>query len=138
MKLIKVVCLALMLSACGKKEAVVDPELSEYAMRFEREMGVTTEGINMGFGSLKSPSVGLCSIKNGEVRITIDRAFWDTIGEEQREHLMYHELGHCAMGLDHDNSIMGNNCPKSMMYPYLFVNCYLNHRDYYISELRSK
>lgn len=138
MKLIKIVLFALALSSCGKKPIIVDPELLEYAVRFERDMGVSTDDINMVFGKLEGSKVGLCSIKNGVVKITVDKEYWATIPELQREALMYHELGHCAMGLEHDEAKIENGCPRSVMFPYLFVNCYNSFRDYYISELRRK
>lgn len=138
MKLIKIAVLALALSSCGKKPVIVDAELLEYAMRFEQDMGVSTAGINMVFGELEGSKVGLCSIKNGEVKITVDKEYWATIAEPQRESLMYHELGHCAMGLGHDEAKNDNGCPRSIMFPYLFVSCYNSFRDYYISELRDK
>ncbi len=66
-----------------------------------------------------------------------------------KEALIFHELGHCILGRDHDNSLLPNGDPKSMMVenniiiysPCVYAiggntDCnFTFKRDYYISEL---
>ena len=37
--------------------------------------------------------------------------------DKQLETLIFHELGHCILGRDHDISLLPNGDPKSIMYP---------------------
>src|SRR6185503_9958619 len=37
--------------------------------------------------------------------------------EVQLEALIFHELGHCILGRQHDNSLMPKGDPKTIMYP---------------------
>ena len=67
--------------------------------------------------------------------------------DTQLEALIFHELGHCILGRQHDNSLMPKGDPKSIMYPdnitlyspcvYSIGNpCDLTYRrPYYIDEL---
>lgn len=36
---------------------------------------------------------------------------------QEREALFFHELGHCILGRDHDNNLLPNGDPKSLMFP---------------------
>lgn len=117
---------------------IIDQELAAYAYRFEEEIGVSADGISLGFGDLDGYVVGTCSIGSSGRKITIDREFWDRIEEHVKEELMYHELGHCAMYLDHDESIADSGCPVSVMYPYVLDYCYLHHADEYKQDLRGR
>lgn len=128
--------------ACGqgfeKDPAIVDAELLPYSKRFEQEIGVSTTDISIVFDNLDDDTVGLCIIRPGGNKIIIDLKFWQKSKAHIREEVMYHELGHCAMGLDHDKSVFNNNCPKSIMYPYVMDSCYLDYPNFYKEELRSK
>jgi len=65
----------------------------------------------------------------------------------QLEALIFHELGHCILGRDHDTSLLPKGYPKTMMYPndialyspcvYVFGDSCnkLYRRPYYIDEL---
>jgi hypothetical protein len=67
--------------------------------------------------------------------------------DEQLEALIFHEMGHCILGRDHDISLLPKGYPKSMMYPddiTLYSPCVyvigdscnkLYRRSYYIDEL---
>lgn len=66
-----------------------------------------------------------------------------------KEALIFHELGHCILGRDHDNALLPNGDPKSMMIENnisIYTPCvyaiggdnscnFVFKRDYYISEL---
>ena len=66
---------------------------------------------------------------------------------QQLETLFFHEMGHCILGRQHDNSIMPKGYPRSIMYPNdisLYSPCVyqtgdscnkLYRRTYYIDEL---
>lgn len=134
------------LSGCGqeqaKEPAIVDEALASYLVKFELDVGASTKDIDVVFGALDGDVVGVCyAWTDGKRKIVIDKEYWDLEREEQKEELIFHELGHCAMGLDHDEgvSLVGTiYCPTSIMYPYTFDYCYERYRDYYISELKNK
>lgn len=121
-------------TSCGQKPShynvVVEMELEQYARSFELDMGVNVTHISIRFGSLSGSTVGLCtSWSNGDREIIIDFEFWDYLSEDAREQLMYHELGHCAMDLIHDATIIldpntNSDIEASIMNPYFFGNDY--------------
>jgi hypothetical protein len=65
----------------------------------------------------------------------------------QLETVIFHELGHCILGREHDNTLMPKGDPRSIMYPAgiaLYSPCvyplgspcdFLYRRPYYIDEL---
>jgi hypothetical protein len=65
----------------------------------------------------------------------------------QLETLIFHEMGHCILGREHDTSLLPNRNAKSIMYPgdiLLYAPCaypiadtcnQLYKRDYYLNEL---
>src|SRR5262249_422047 len=67
--------------------------------------------------------------------------------DAELETLIFHELGHCVLGRGHDNELMPNHDPRSIMIPdnlnlyspcaYPIVGCTNNSfkRSYYIDEL---
>lgn len=68
-------------------------------------------------------TVGVCiwyeQIQNNRVvsfrsNIVIDKDYFDSVGEIRKKWLMFHELGHCMLNLDHDDvhcSIMKDHMP---------------------------
>jgi hypothetical protein len=129
----------LALVACGKQEPiVVDTILASYFDRFVRDVGASVQGISGSFGTITLPAVAYCTISTDGRSITVDRTFWNKSSENQREELIYHELGHCALNRDHDSSMQQNSfCPYTIMYPYSFGDseCYANEKPYYFHEL---
>ena len=73
--------------------------------------------------------------------IVIDEDYWSTADLYDKESLLFHELGHCVYGLDHDSaqfgSLMEGYRPKSLMYPWTFYQ-YKYYRDEYLKELFTK
>lgn len=67
--------------------------------------------------------------------------------DTQLETLIFHELGHCILGRNHDMSLLPKGDPKSIMYPdniELYSPCvyaiggpcdFLYRRSYYVDEL---
>lgn len=51
---------------------------------------------------------GVCySFSDGKREITIRETAWNLMSEYSRKHLIYHELGHCALNLEHDDTMYG-------------------------------
>jgi hypothetical protein len=69
------------------------------------------------------------------------------LNDAQLETMIFHELGHCILGRQHDNSLMPNGDPRSIMYPAsinlyspcvypIGTPCDMSYkRGYYLDEL---
>jgi hypothetical protein len=72
--------------------------------------------------------------------IKISQQNWSSLQLQARKSLLYHELGHCVLWLDHDDSwittSLGDSIPRSLMYTsgdYSIAE--LKYWSYYINEL---
>jgi hypothetical protein len=69
-------------------------------------------------------------------KIKIDRESFEAASAIQKEIVIFHELGHCALNRAHDDDLLDSGAPKSMMtsggsiYGY-----YQTNREYYLDEL---
>ena len=147
----------------------IDKELKPYADKFIKASKGKVKKINnhVVFDRLaysnpkdKDKTVGLC---NYFLRtISIDRYFWSTLSELEKESLMFHEFGHCTLmrghtakketkdtkityylekaafylGILESRGYMADGCPASQMHPWTIDRqCLQHHYDYYIDEL---
>jgi hypothetical protein len=111
----------------------IDSAFNKHVSKFERYYEKKVE-VGINFGDIED-SVGLCYLLTGNIEI--DKEYWDRQDEAAREELIFHELGHCVMGKEHNEKMIGD-CPASIMYPYIMPDCYTRHREYYIKELFDK
>lgn len=90
---------------------------------------------------------GLCQYYGQNDRrniIYINRAWWEQAGFYSRQQLMFHELGHCVLGLKHKQGLtpLGEyvNAPASIMYavPFGEYGVYQENLQYYWNELNSE
>lgn len=115
-------------------------ELLTYVEKFERLYGINVT-VPVNFKDIEHGRAGVCYLwSSGYAEIEIDPDFWQTFTEEQREQLVFHELGHCVFKRQHDNTTT-DNCPTSVMRSYMFntleiYQCYLPRYEYYIDELQ--
>jgi hypothetical protein len=126
--------------ACSTKYPRLDfdPEFYPYIESFNEEVGVFDNGI-LVFEHLPSPKVGLC-YQTRVPLIKIDPTYWSKSTRPGRESVLWHEIGH-ALNLDHDNSILANGCPNSLMSPIMSVKlkeCFVTSRQHYVNDLRGK
>lgn len=135
----------------GKKKApkgYTDPVFVEYIDKFNNEFNVIVNHIPIYFDELEeySPAVGACfKWSSGERQIKIKKSTWENFTKEQKEVLVYHELGHCFFERGHNNGILFMNnyhCPESIMRYLLFSkytidNCYNFDYNYYQQELQN-
>lgn len=110
-----------------------------YYLAFVLETGRPTDNLVITFGDT-SPggptAVGFCRMGGYTPRVTIDKTFWDKSNEDMRYELIYHELGHCILGREHNNAVLVNHRPASIMNSHLFnPNIIKQNHDYYIREL---
>src|SRR5690606_5162811 len=64
---------------------------------------------------------GVCYIYSDNSReIIIRKRWWDAVNVDDRESLIYHELGHCKLDREHDNATE-QNVKLSMMNQYIVL-----------------
>ena len=109
-----------------------DEELRNLALKFEAVCNVSTQHIDMKLTfdfTLQARQVGQCiRWEDGRRLIEIDYNYWWHVDTNTRHWLVYHELGHCALELGHDDTVDADGNPRSLMYPY--VQPKLNAEEY--------
>ena len=128
-------------------ERDIDLEILPYVERFEEYYKLRVINIPINLEETPIDKWGFCySFKiHGKLvskRIGITDKF-DRLSDLQREELVFHELGHCFLDRDHDDSLIYHYkfgfIPNSIMY---FKNIgghifYKELREYYLQELIS-
>lgn len=99
--------------------------------RLEHGYDIDISHIPVNFGNTKvkkSNSIGLCyRYWYGSTvwrEIIIDRSYWEQASKLQRENLIKHEFGHCALNRDHDDH-RHDGVATSIMNTYI-----LNEEDF--------
>jgi hypothetical protein len=83
--------------------------------------------------------IGLCVKTSGALSIYVSKRHWDSYDSQQREMLVFHELGHCVLNLDHDRSMDFEGVPNDLMYPVNFDSLYYyKYRKFYLDHLFKK
>lgn len=83
--------------------------------------------------------IGLCVKTASEISIYINTPKWNSYDSQQREMLVFHELGHCILNLEHDRSLDSDGVPNDLMYPVNFDSLYYNkYRKFYLDHLFKK
>lgn len=119
---------------------VTDPIFNAHISKFEDLYNIDVN-TPIVFGDV-GEYAGVCYIySNGYTEIQINEKNWSFLTKEQKEQLIFHELGHCVFGLDHNDN-HDNGCPESIMRSYMFSpseidSCYKPFFDDYIDELGS-
>lgn len=103
----------LILGSCNKDEAIdyfVEPPLQEYFDRFVEEAAARNVVIDLFAlqvsGDIRVISatqvIGQCLHSEKEPNtVIVDKIYWDGANDLEREFLVFHELGHCALTRDH-------------------------------------
>ena len=130
-------------AGCGKQQRLELGQFQPYVAHFEAhasEHGQTVKVTDLvvHFGRMENAlERGICEI-NGDTTptITINEDSWNKMDENEREPLMFHELGHCVLHRKHKAEQMQTGVPSSLMNPYTIPDyTYANYHDYYLNEL---
>lgn len=127
--------------------ANVPEELWIFFQRFEEEaqergifIDLNEEEISAEFMEISEDGVaGTCTYgSHNPGHILIDVSFWDRAGELLKEMIVFHELGHCSLHLDHREGIHPDGTCLSIMRSGL-EDCIDNYRwstrETYLDEL---
>jgi len=122
-------CLFILLSgiSCGKDESVdlfVDSSLQEYFDRFAEEAALrnvtvdyTASRVSGYIRLITTPNViGQCAHDADQPNtVIIDKIYFDSANDLNREFLVFHELGHCVLNREHlDDADDKGNCISIM------------------------
>ena len=139
--------------ACSKEDTrvrfvIIPPVVQPYVDRFIEEaasrgrfIDLTEIGLEITFqATLEDTLAAFCS--NGA--IVINKQYWETRNDANREAMIFHELGHCILDRDHHNALLSNGEWLSMMRgdpipggKSSSINYRGIRRQYYIDELFS-
>jgi len=98
---------------------------------------VSIEHLTIEFGALGLDRLGECSIYvDRNPKIIINAKYWYEIDDNDKEVLLFHELGHCILRRKHNSDFTGFY-PDSIMYPHVIGKYYKNNEEAYIDELYS-
>lgn len=120
-----------------------DPIFTEYINNFNEEFAVKVS-VPIILNDIDNSKAGVCFVwSDGYREIQINSKHWSSYSEEQREQLIFHELGHCVFNFNHDDSKMPDNCPNSIMRSFMFnkwevETCYLPQYNHYMEDFDAK
>lgn len=112
-----------LLVACGgpKKFLLIDAEAAPYVVQFEEASSLYGESIKVDNlvvvkreGSFfESTKLATCILQaEATPTIYINNTFYPRLTEWDKRELLFHEMGHCVLGLPHIDS------QQSLMYPW--------------------
>jgi hypothetical protein len=126
-------------TSCGAPVANYDVDLEPYYMLFAGDMNVIDHSVRVKFvPSLTNEDFdevyGRCTYyRNGRREVKISSQAWKHFTEGSKYWLMYHELGHCIMGLKHKDK-------AGIMYIYMVHNYsmdkFMKERELFIKEYK--
>lgn len=153
MKHFMIILASILLVSCGMPDkkasynyrfASSDPTFNQYKQDFEADYlfvtgkTISTQHIRINLApSIKeNPAfAGICYASGNHREIVIKASYWNFVSDESKKALVYHELGHCALGRGHDDQKLENQ-PLSIMNTYIIDGSYLKYYyEEYITEL---
>ena len=110
--------------SCGR-QAQVASELAPLWEEFGERVAYAGDVPGKFVDKMEGDDVGVCETKTlgGKVlwkRVSILRSAWDSYSADLRKELVFHELGHCVLGLEHDETLGSDGRPESIMFPRVF------------------
>lgn len=102
----------------------VDQELWTYFQLFETEAAQRGFEIDLNKFDLlaeiheidQEDVAGTCTYSSDNPNeITIDESFWNSASQKYKEIVVFHELGHCVLGRDHNNNANSSGICLSLM-----------------------
>lgn len=130
---------------CTEPPRVIDEEFIPYITQFEEITEIRTNYSIVFRDNLRTRSGeragGTCTymgINSAFNIVRIDRELWERASEMTREALIFHEAGHCTLGLDDNYELSQDGDPDNIMYYMMFnTEVYKNNRDRYIEQIKS-
>ena len=159
-----VTVLLLILLSCQPKPPTPEPaqynvpaSVESYVQRFrdetrKRGLNPSTDNLIITFGQTQGSDVcGQCLLETGKtprITLSMDAFCWQNAGDNERECLVFHELGHCLLKRGHRLARFPNKAYASLMNPddrAIYATCVYpiggdvcdkrDRRAYYLDEL---
>lgn len=160
-----VLFLLILTSACGvqNKESAsqgsIDSRAEKYVETFvsygtKLGSSLDTYSLTVSFSESMPQStnggqvIGYCQrYSNGQKTVVLKESYWNSASVSDREQLIFHELGHCLLGLTHNDTVesaplwsntnyQANNVPSSIMNTFHFGSTlYSGNRNEYMTRL---
>lgn len=102
------------LISCSKQfDNDIESELQEHFDTFVLEASLQGVDISLDLIDIDAyieniedrGTLGQCkSYSNGSKKVVIDQQFWNRATDLEKEYIIFHELGHCILDRDHDDS----------------------------------
>ncbi|MBX2871187.1 MAG: hypothetical protein KTR30_03780 [Saprospiraceae bacterium] len=143
-------CCWLGLSACEKEQAEpskVDEDLQPYFERFDVEARARGLDFSLEMEELEADILGIdqdgvlgqCHYSDQAPNIVeVDDQFWARATDLEKEYVVFHELGHCVLGKDHNDDRNTDGTCSSIMQSGL-TSCRVTYnssnRESYLDEL---
>ncbi|UTA66381.1 hypothetical protein [Emticicia sp. 21SJ11W-3] len=99
----------------------IDAVLQPYVTKFLEEamirnVNVPAMNLDMRFDNLSFEECGhFVQKKNGQRVVVINPGCWQNVPAQNREALVFHELGHCFLTRAHRDDVLPNGAPASIM-----------------------
>jgi hypothetical protein len=128
----------LMAAGCAKK-AEFDVEMNEYYNTFESVTHFAAKS-RVGYrylDSMPAPRVAACAQMAGIIYISLE--YWNKTSKSMHEQIVLHELGHCVLYLNHDDTRGSDGYTISIMSTYLVSDSvYKAKREMYLQSLNKR
>jgi hypothetical protein len=144
------ILIAALLSSCGAPDIPqpdrrlhgISYEISPFVDSFEYVIGRPIGDVPVNFAEVEPNNAGECFVDTeGRAEVRVSTTFWTTF-PEMREALIWHELGHCVLGREHDPRLSTGFIdgrlivvPESVMYPVAKWDHFDELRETYAAEL---
>ena len=129
-----------------QQEYTIEPALAQYVESFQadsnrlgRPMSITS--LVVQFDTLPDRVIANCTRSGySSPVIRFSTTYYNYYKSQGLDHdieqVMYHELGHCILGLSHNDDKASNGWPQSIMNTYHFSgSLYYNYKDNYLNQL---
>jgi Zn-dependent protease with chaperone function len=126
----------------------VDEPFVQFIHAFEQASALQGQPIRIddlivSFGSTPTMNeTGICEWAEYQTpRVTLNERIWKNLTDDDREEVIFHELGHCLLRrVHHTGEVHGYagdvRIPESVMFPYrIDGQVYRDHLDHYHAEL---
>lgn len=124
----------------GPNPREIDPEILPYVERFEEKCHCKVDMV-IKFNNMSGfpeGTAGVCNVFFGpNRRVYLTKKYWQYYTDQNKQQLVFHELGHCILNRDHDTTRMKgyySQYPNSYMAPVMF-DYPTELEEHYIQEL---
>lgn len=119
---------------------IIEDVFIPYVAEFEKLGDLYAAHVSIQFGEIKQDNEGgtiLAYCYYSTNNIVVNPKSWVTLSAHAKEILIFHELGHCVLGREHDDRLDENKCAVTIMHSNIAPSrrCYKKKREYYLQEL---